>query len=108
MTTYLTPSFSEIREGTPIPPGTLAYFRERLRNRLHQLVLRHFLEQERTHGLTRADMARRIGRKPEQVTRWLGAAGNWTVDTVSDLLLSMRLEPTLEVADLRDLGAANR
>jgi hypothetical protein len=49
-----------------IPLDKLAYFRERLRNRLHQLVLREFVKQEDA-GLTRAELARRIGRKPEQV-----------------------------------------
>ena len=40
-------------------------------------------------------MARRIHKRPEQITRLLGAPGNWTLDTVSDLLLGMGFEPEL-------------
>lgn len=34
---------------------------------------------------------------PAQITRYLAAPGNWTIDTVSDLLLGMGGEPVLEV-----------
>lgn len=68
-----------------LPPGKFAYFRERQRNRLHEVVLREFLRSK----LTKAELARRMGKKPEQVTRWLAAPGNWTLDTVSDLLLAI-------------------
>lgn len=98
MSTYQQDSFlSEILVGEKIPLGKLAYFRERLRNRLYDLVLTEFLEQEKTRNLTRADVARRIGRRPEQITRWFGAPGNWTIDTVSDLMLAMGAEPALDV-----------
>jgi len=85
-----------------IPSERLSYFRERLRNRLHELVLLEFLYQEDKYHLTKRELAERIGRRAEQVTRWLGAPGNWTLDTVSDLLLGMASEPDFEVAKLRD------
>jgi hypothetical protein len=69
--------------------GTRAYFQGRLKNRLHNLVIRKFEEAEIEHGLTRAELARRIGKRPEVLTRLLGAPGNWTLDTVSDLLLGI-------------------
>jgi DNA-binding phage protein len=101
MTTYQEDSFlSEVLEGTAIPLGKLAYFRERFRNRLYDLVVSVFLVQEKTKGLTRADIARRIQRRPEQITRWFGAPGNWTIDTVSDLLLAMGTEPDFYVTSL--------
>jgi hypothetical protein len=65
---------------------TRAYFRARLKNRLYDLVLTKFAAQS---GLTRAILARRMGKKPEVVSRLLGAPGNWTLDTVSDLLLAI-------------------
>lgn len=80
---------SEISKGEPIPIGKMAYFRERFRDRLYELVVSEFLKKERVGELTRSDLARRIGRKPEQITRWLGAPGNWTLETVSDLLLAI-------------------
>lgn len=91
---------SEILSDKPIPLGKLAYFRERFRDRLYELVLKEFLKSEAS-GLTRADIARRIGRRPEQITRWLGAPGNWTLETVSDLLLAIsKAEPEVGLLPL--------
>jgi hypothetical protein len=90
-----------------IPLGKLIYFRERFRSALYQMVLQEFLAQQRARGLTKADLARRIGRKPEQISRWLGAPGNWTLDTASDLMLAMGQEPRCTKADLSRLATRN-
>jgi hypothetical protein len=73
---------------------TRVFFRERLRVNLHQFLLQEFVQRMRASGLTRKELARRIGKRPEVVTRCLGAPSNLTLDTVSDLLLGMGLEPT--------------
>lgn len=78
----------------PIPMAKIAYFRQRLKNRIHQLVLREFRRFER-QGLSRSELARRIHRRPEQITRWLGNPSNWTLDTLSDLMIGMGGEPDL-------------
>jgi hypothetical protein len=83
---------SEIAAGDPIPPGKLAYFQERTRNNLYNFVISRFLEREQTEGLTRAQLARRIGRTPDVISRLLGAPGNWTIATISDLLLGIGAE----------------
>jgi hypothetical protein len=83
---------SEIERGAPVPPEKLAYFQERTRNRLHSYILKKFDEQERAGRLTKAELARRIGRAPEMVSRLLGAPGNWTLSTVSDLLIGIAAE----------------
>jgi hypothetical protein len=103
------PSFlSEISKGEPIPLGKLAYFRERFRDRLYELVVTEFLKKERAGNLTRSDLARRIGRKPEQISRWLGAPGNWTIETVSDLLLAIaQSELNFELAPLENRAPRN-
>jgi transcriptional regulator with XRE-family HTH domain len=44
---------------------------------------------QQNEGLTQADIARRLGRRPEQIHRWLGSPANCTTDTVSDLLLAI-------------------
>jgi hypothetical protein len=99
---------SEIAKGEAIPIGKLAYFRERFRDRLYELVVSEFLKKERSRELTRADLARRIGRKPEQITRWLGAPGNWTLETVSDLLLAIsKAELNFELAPLENKTIRN-
>ncbi len=83
-----------------IPLSRIAYFRERLRTRLHQLIIRKFETLEDSCAFNRARLARRIGREPAQVTRWLGASGNWTLDTVSDLLLGMGNELLIDASVL--------
>jgi hypothetical protein len=87
MTISHTPDlFEEIQTGKPIPLGKLAYFRTRLRLELYDFILRRFHAQE---NLTKAELARRIHRSPDVVNRWLGAPGNWTIDTLSDLMIGM-------------------
>jgi hypothetical protein len=108
MSTSAKKSFlSEILDDDTIPIGKLAYFRERFRDRLYELVVSEFLRKEKT-GLTKAQVARRIGRKPEQITRWLGAPGNWTLETVSDLLLAIsKAEPRISLASLENRPTRN-
>lgn len=102
MTTSQENSFlSEIQSGEPIPVAKLAYFRGRLSNRIHALVLEEFARLENEKKITRAELARRIARKPEQITRWLGTPGNWTFDTFSDLLLGMGCEPGFFLINLK-------
>lgn len=87
-TTLLT---SAISGDDPLSPAQCAYFRGRLRARMHEVILSVFLNRKKD-GLTKAELSRRLGRAPEQVTRWLAAPGNLRLDTVSDLLLAMKYE----------------
>lgn len=98
MTTYRTaPAWTS--DPARLSRKQIAYHRARLRNRLHQLVLQHFRELE-ANGLTRAELARRLYKRPEVITRLLAPPGNWTLDTLSDLLLGMGGEPELGIATL--------
>ncbi len=73
-----------------IPLGKLAFFQEQLKHQLHEVVLRRLHTVcESKPEFTRRHLARRIGRQPEQVTRWLGAPGNLTMETASDLLIGL-------------------
>lgn len=99
---------SEVLNDEKIPLGTLSYFRERFRDHLYDLVMEEFLKQDAEAGLTRADVARRIGRRPEQITRWFGAPGNWTLETVSDLLLAIaKSEPDVRLNPLEGRSVRN-
>jgi hypothetical protein len=97
MNTSPTTSFLyELEAKLPIPLEKRAYFHARLTNRIYGFILRKFLEKQESENLTKAELARRIGRKPEVITRLLGAPGNWTLETISDLLLGIsgeELEP---------------
>ena len=102
------PFLSEVLAGDKIPLGTLSYFRERFRDRLYDLVMEEFLKKDAEAGLTRAEVARRIGRRPEQITRWFGAPGNWTLETVSDLLLAIaKSEPEVNLLPLKGRPVRN-
>ena len=99
---------SEVLTGDRIPLGTLSYFRERFRDRLYDLVLSEFHRRAVERGMTKAEVARRIGRRPEQITRWFGAPGNWTLETVSDLLLAVaKAEPEVTLLPLEGRAARN-
>ena len=50
------------------------------------------MRQEKETGLNQKKLARRIRRKPEVINRWLSSAGNWELDTISDLLLGMDVD----------------
>jgi hypothetical protein len=98
---------SELASGAHVPPEKLAYFQERTRNRLHAYILNKFIEKEIAGVLSRAELARRIGRKPEVISRMLGAPGNWTIGTISDLLIGIAAEE-LEPTSSSLLGRASR
>lgn len=69
--------------------GTRAYFQARTQNRLYDLVMNKFREKKESEGLTQAQVARRMGKRPEVVNRLFASPGNWGADTLSDLLLAI-------------------
>lgn len=88
----------------PIPLGTLGYFRARNRWRVYEVVLNEF----RNSGITKAGLARRLGKRPEVISRLLGAPGNWGLDTVSDLLFAISgAEPVYKRAYPLEMAARN-
>lgn len=68
-----------------IPLEAVAYFRARNRNNAYHAVIQEFQDS----GLSQATIARRLGKRPEIINRLLGAPGNWTLDTISDLLFAI-------------------
>lgn len=89
MTMSPTPFLFEISQAdATIPTHRRAYFQERLRNRLYDLIIREFQKRSEA-GLTKKTLAGRLQKRPEQITRWLSTPGNLTLDTVSDLLLGI-------------------
>lgn len=85
MNTYPTTTLSKPTDSEPVPIGTFGYLRSRNKHRLYSLVIREF----KKSGLSQADLARRLGKKPDVVCRWLATPGNWQIDTVSDLLFAI-------------------
>jgi DNA-binding phage protein len=100
MTSSATQDFlHEIVSGGSIPDAKLAYFGATLCNLFHQAMLIEFEKAEK-NGLTKRELARRIGKKPEQITRWLSYPGNLTLDTIAEILVGMGIQ-------VENLGLAN-
>lgn len=85
MTTSRTTGLSEPMGNAKISLGTLGYVRARNRQRVYDLVIREF----KKSGLTQAELARRLGKAPEVVSRLLSRPGNWELDTLSDVLFAI-------------------
>src|SRR5690606_2774143 len=68
-------------------------FRETFRADINDALIECF-EQS---GLSKADIARKLGRRPEQVTRWLSAPCNLEIDTVADLALAFGMMPKIRL-----------
>jgi hypothetical protein len=85
MRTFQSTSLSEPKKGERIPEGTLGYFRSRNKHRIYSLVVSEF----KASGITQIELARRLGKGTDLICRLLRSPGNWTLDTLSDLLFAI-------------------
>jgi hypothetical protein len=91
MTTFQTLLLNEVaagHDGPVIPESKRVYFQERFRGRIFDFLINRFTREQK-NGLTKAKLARRIGKSPEVINRWLGAPSNLTSDSICDLLLGI-------------------
>ena len=89
----------------PVPERDVLYFRHRYQNRVFQSVMAYFETLAERDGLTKAQLAQALGKDPAQITRWFAVPGNWTLDTVSDLLLAMQAEMSDEVIPFQEMAS---
>ena len=55
----------------------------------------------------RKDLAERIGKKPSQLTKWLAGPGNWTLDTISNLLFAIDAELDFHISPFAKKSKSN-
>lgn len=108
--TSQTPFLIEIAAGhlgPPIPAAKRAYFQQRLRLRIFNFLLEKFVKAQ-SQGLNKNILAKRIGKTPDVIDRWLGAPSNLTTDTICDLLLGIAGEELeLDASSPLEQAAAN-
>lgn len=92
MSSFQTSLQTELNSAEPVSLATREYFRARLRNRLYDFIVRKYADKQRVGKTSQRDLAKRIRRRPEVINRLLAGPGNWTLDTVSDLLLGIGSE----------------
>ena len=90
-------------EDTQISPVLFGYFHSTVRNEAHDELTRIFKEENERHGVTRAFLGRRIGKSPEQITRWMGSPGNWTLDTLTNLALALGYRPRIRFEKIHQI-----
>lgn len=78
------------------------YYRSRLQNNIYHDILERFVELAENEGLTKKQIASAIGKDEGQICRLFSKPGNWTLSTISDLLLSMGAELSHEVVQINE------
>ena len=100
MTTFRkTPVKLEIAGDEPLSDYARGYLSQRVRNSFYDYVMRRFQEAVEQEDMTKTKLAKRLGVTPSRVTRLLGSPSNWTLGTVSELLVGIcreELRPTSE------------
>ena len=91
MTTYQQQIEKALSEDV-IPSFWLGYFREAFREAINDQLLELYRAAS-TRGINKKIVAQKLGRRPEQITRWLAAPNNLEADTISDLALALGCVP---------------
>ena len=94
-------------EDVAISPVIIGYFDGAVQSEAHEAVLNAFLKMAEEEGITRSFVARRLNKPREQITRWLGGPGNWTLDTLTNLALAIGYRPRISLERLSSIRQPN-
>ena len=103
-TSRSTTGLSKPSGNVKISLGTLSYVRARNKSRVYNLMIAEF----KKSGLSQANLGRRLEMNAGQLSRYLNAPGNWTLDTLSDFLFAISgAEANYEISYPLDLAQRN-
>ena len=105
MTTLPTQTMLQSIINDAIPAKEIAYYNRRLQNLVFQAVITAFSNEVKAGRITRSALAKRTGASRSQITRWFAHPSNWTLDTISTLLIGMGAELESKVIFLQDRAA---
>ncbi len=90
---------SEIEGDEPLSAGVLGYLCARNRDAHFDFIHRKLADAE-SRGVKRSEIASRIGKSPTRLSHLLGAPGNWTLDTIAELLVAICREEPVPASQL--------
>jgi hypothetical protein len=85
----------------------IAYYRRRQQNRLFTEIASFFAAEAEKGHITRKQIAEKLSKDPAQITRWLSAPSNMTLDAISDILLTMGAEMDHNICRFADRAEPN-
>src|ERR1700692_4917434 len=92
---------------SPVSEREIHYYRQSAKNHIFEALTSFFAEEAERTGVTKRDIAECLHRDPAQITRWLSSPSNLTIDSISDLLLSLGAEMDHAVAKFADRAQPN-
>lgn len=79
---------SELNGNARLSVGTRAFLGARARNAVFTFI-HNKLREAKAQGLTQAQLAERLGKDPGRLSNTLSSPGNWTIDTIAELLFGI-------------------
>jgi transcriptional regulator with XRE-family HTH domain len=96
-----------ISKNEPISKRELGYYRQRLLHTVFEKIITAFAERAEKNGLTKARVAKLLGKDPGQLNRTLSMPSNMTLEMLADLALAMGCEPDIELQKFEDAPRHN-
>lgn len=97
MPTSLTPALFLSED--VVPMETLVFFRHHIQNVVHDVIAREFHKLAAAGEMNNGRLAHRIRRDAGRVSKWLSWPSNMTLNSISDLMVGLAIDPSKLLAD---------